>query len=90
MKRKKVLVPITEPDRTNESISYWNSVLESHGLGLLQGATPRTIMVGSENDLVHVETKAADRDSDMLTDKFQNKKEDGARHVTPRGKGPDC
>jgi len=33
--------PITEPDRTNTSESYWNMVLESHGLGCSRGDSPR-------------------------------------------------
>lgn len=55
---KKKLEPITDPDVTNTDPAYWEQVLESHGLGMLRGRSPKSIYVGNTKELTPIEEKA--------------------------------
>jgi hypothetical protein len=72
--------PIIEPDTQNESREYWETVLQSHGLGMRRGEAPhidalsRVLFVGGVNELEGIE---------------EQELRDSTGRVKPSGKGPD-
>jgi len=66
--------PIENPDVSNTDQKYWETVLESHGLGVRRAETKKSGLRGGIAELVKVE-------------EIELRKESG--QVKPKGFGPD-
>lgn len=85
----KKLQPITNPDPSNESQSYWESVLASWGLTPENGRTPRLwVNRGTDKEACLRQVKFVGSNMNLEgIEEEQFRKESGI--VRPDGHGPD-
>lgn len=82
--------PITNPDTSNVSQDYWDSVLTSYGLSAERGRAPRKwINRGTDlEELVRLEVHVGRSQNLEGVEEQEIRRETG--RVTPTGRGPDA